>query len=122
MLPGMGSSDDDDVYTVYQMDDPSASLYGYESYGAFDVMGVDEMGQLVSLGAKKGTFRMPHPLTMVQAAPKYETLPTETLNTRYLKPIIKTTYITPTHSSAVQCSSLMDGGGGQQWRTQRTLR
>ena len=94
MLPGMGGSDDDDMYTVYQMDASTASMLGYESYDAFDVMGVDEFGagQVVSLGAKKGTFRMPAPLAMVEAAPKYETLPTETMKTRYLKPVIKTTY------------------------------
>lgn len=77
-----------------------ASMTDYESYDAFDVMGVDQFGQLVSLGAKKGTFRMPAPLAMVEAAPKYETLPTETLKTRYLKPITKTTYRNHTHTVA----------------------
>ena len=104
MLPGMGSSDDDDMYTVYQMDPSTSSMLAYESYDTFDVMAVDEygVGQLVSLGAKKGTFRMPHPLAMVEAAPKYETLPTETLKTRYLKPITKTTYLQLAHSTAAR--------------------
>ena len=93
VLPGMGS-DDDDTYTIYQMDPSTASMLGYESYDAFDVMGAGDefgVGQLVSLGSKKGTFHMPQPLQMVEAAPKYEQLPTETLKTRYLKPITKTT-------------------------------
>ena len=94
MLPGMGSSDEDDAYTVYQMDPSTASMLGYESYDAFDVMAVEDelgVGQLVSVGAKKGNFRMPQPLAMVEAAPRYEVLPSETLKTRYLKPVIKTT-------------------------------
>ena len=95
-LPGMGS-DDDDAYTIYQMDGNVGGMLGYSGYDGFDVMGVDELGQLVSLGAKKGTFRMPQPLGEVEAAPKYEQLPTETMKTRYLKPVIRTTYAAQRH-------------------------
>ena len=114
-LPGMGSSDDDS-YTVYQMDPSTSSMLGYEGYegyegyGSFDVLAVGDefggVGQLVSLGAKKGTFHMPQPLAMVEAAPRYETLPTETMKTRYLKPVTRTTSATHTHKHiAADCTA-----------------
>lgn len=59
----------------------------------FYVMNAEgDMGEVVSLGAK-GSFHMPAPLAPMVRAPRYETLPTQVLATRYLDPIVRTHYI-----------------------------
>ena len=86
-MPGSDSdSDDTDAFSLYQMmPSPDDSAYDVE-----DLLAITDDGQLVQLG-KKGSFHMPHPLAMMENAPQYETLPTITKDTQYLKPITRTT-------------------------------
>ena len=99
-MPGQSDSDSDDAFSIYQMPFmPSSSAFDTDAfYGAaasaedFDVMGITEDGDLVSLG-KKGSFHMPQPLAMLHNAPQYEQLPTITKDTQYLKPVVRTQYI-----------------------------
>ena len=99
--PGMGGDADSDSYTVYQMmpagADVDADEYDTADFytaAGFEVLQLGELedGQTVALG-KKGSFTMPRRLSMQEAAPQYETLPTVTKATQYLKPVIRTTYV-----------------------------